>query len=198
MHLKLRKLFRIFFLVNIFTLGIASFSSAEPKCDIRLLRNGTSLFVSSLPESFWLDSGALRKVRDGLALNIERKVKLLDQEGNFVKDFSGRCTLAYDLWAETYLLSDTSYQPTLNLKFSKSQAKDALLQCVGLQISDFRNKSLKTLTLINPIDKEQESRTREWLATKGIGGAGSGVVSRALGAVIDLKTESVVKYDCIP
>jgi hypothetical protein len=198
LHLELRKIFSCYLLAVLIVLSNIASSAQTPICDIRLLRNGTSLFVAPMPETFWQESGALRKVRDGLSLNIERNVKIVEHDGTIVNTFRGKCTLAYDLWAETYLLSDSFTSPASKYKFSKNHALDALLQCVGIPINDFKNRTLQTLTLINPIDKEQEERTREWLSTKGIGGSGSNVVSRALGAVIDLKTESVVKYDCRP
>jgi hypothetical protein len=168
------------------------------KCDIRKTANGSRILVPNLPTEFWQPSGALRKVRDGLALTVERHMSILDASGEVKLNVGGQCRLAYDLWAETFLLIDSSISPSRQINIPGAQAADALLQCASIPLPEVPADRIKVITLVNPVDAEQEKATREWLATKGFGGSGGGVISRALGAVINLKTETAVSYDCKP
>lgn len=176
----------------------AEAQSNTVKCDIRKFSDGSLVIVPNLPSQFWQESGALRKVRDGLALTVERRIAIIDVNGNVRTESAGQCRLAYDLWAELFLLSDNAYNPPRQRKIASLQAQEALLQCVAMPLADVQGRLIKVLALVNPVDAKQEQLTREWLATKGIGGSRSGVIGRALGAVIDLKTETTVNYDCKP
>lgn len=169
------------------------------RCNIKK-EGALQTLIPDLPPTFWQPSGALRKVRDGLALTLDRKIDLLDQNGKPVAEQTGRCRLVYDIWGEMFTLSDSLYNPTAEFKFANARGQDALEKCAGIQlpVSPSHFSSIHVITLVNPVDAKQEERTRNWLATKGIGGSGSGVIGRALGAVINLKTESVVDYECTP
>lgn len=169
------------------------------RCNIK--KDGSlQTLIPDLPAAFWQPSGALRKVRDGLALTLDRKLDLLDQNGKSVAEQTGRCRLVYDIWGEIFTLSDSLYSPPAEFKFTNARSQEALEKCAGIQlpVSSPHYSAIHVITLVNPVDAKQEERTRNWLATKGIGGSGSGVIGRALGAVINLKTESVVDYECTP
>ena len=172
---------------------------ASIRCNIKK-EGSLQTLIPDLPAAFWQPTGALRKVRDGLALTLDRKLDLLGSDGKPVAEQSGRCRLVYDIWAEVFTVSDSLYNPTAEFKFPNAKSHDALEKCAGIQlpVSPPRFSSIHIITLVNPVDAKQEERTRNWLATKGIGGSGSGVIGRALGAVINLKTESVVDYECTP
>lgn len=171
---------------------------AAVRCNLK--KNGTSqVLVPDLPAAFWQPSGALHKVRDGLALTLDRKIELLDPSGKPLVEQSGRCRLVYDIWGEVFNLSDSMSSPASELKFPNAKGAEALETCASIPLpAASKYSSIHVVTLVNPVDAKQEERTRNWLATKGIGGSGSGVIGRALGAVINLKTESVVDYDCTP
>lgn len=189
------------FLISWASLHLDNRIFAAVRCNLKKDKDGTQqVLVPNLPAAFWQPSGALRKVRDGLALTLDRKVEFLDSTGKPLGEQQGRCRLVYDLWAEVFTLSDSIYNPTGEFKFSNAHGQDALEKCASIPLlTPTQNYSmLHVVTLVNPVDAKQEERTRTWLATKGIGGSGSGVIGRALGAVINLKTESVVDYDCTP
>lgn len=161
-------------------------------------------FTPSMPETFWQPDGALRKIKDGLALTVEQHISLFKASDVPPVKVLGRCRINYDLWAETYFVkkqlvaSDSENKPEKieEHKFSYSQGAQALKNCLTLLLPRADFVSVQGEVLLNPVDKEQEKRTRDWLATKGIGGTGAGVVGRAMGAVMNLSTESTVAYDC--
>lgn len=186
-------------LVFALLLRVESMGYAAVRCNIK--KDGTTqVLIPDLPETFWQSSGALRKVRDGLALTLDRKVEFLDANSKVLSERSGRCRLVYDIWAEIFTVSDSALSSIAEFKFPNAKGREALEKCAGIPLSGSpaTYSLLHVVTLVNPVDAHQEERTRNWLATKGIGGSGSGVIGRALGAVINLKTESVVDYDCTP
>ncbi len=167
------------------------------RCDLRRQEDGKILLIPDLEEKFWLENGALKKVKDGLALTIEKRLGLLDkQRRTIVTETSSRCRLVYDLWNESYSVYDSTLANAKKLDFSAEKSKEALMKCVGIPIGSLESSFYKISIEVNPVDKEQEQKTREWLATKGIGGTGSGLFGRAFGSVLDLKTDKTVIYDC--
>ena len=187
-----------FFLVlsfawDLFTHAVFAISG---KCSIKTTQSGRSL-IPMIEDRFWHPTtGALRKIRDGLTLTVDRRIALFSGKNTPPLQIFGRCKLAYDLWTETFLVGDTLNQVEPSLKFANAKGVDALLKCVSIPLPNLDYAMAKVQILINPVDEEQEARTRNWLASKGIGGAGTGVMGRAMGAVINLKTESTVEYDC--
>lgn len=169
----------------------------QGKCQLKK-HNGSILSTAEMPTSYWDLSGVIRKVRDGLALTVERRMAMLTSERQVVDQYFGRCRLVYDLWAETFILNDFSDGGVSETRHANGDYKLALARCVSLHLPHDKFASLRVNVVVNPIDEQQEERTRNWLATKGIGGAGSGVIGRALGAVINLKADSVVDYECTP
>ncbi|MCX6124464.1 MAG: hypothetical protein NTV34_06900 [Proteobacteria bacterium] len=158
---------------------------------------GGQNILPTLPDSFWHPiTGSLKKVRDGLTLTVERRVAVFGTGHQLVAQVTGRCRLVYDLWAEKFIIKDSLYEAGQEISMPGSQGRNALLRCVTLPLPKINFDSMRVQVLINPIDEQQEARTRDWLATKGIGGAGTGIMGRAMGAVINLKTESKVEYDC--
>ncbi|MCX6116300.1 MAG: hypothetical protein NT027_02065 [Proteobacteria bacterium] len=152
------------------------------RCDLRRQEDGKILLIPDLEEKFWLENGALKKVKDGLALTIEKRLGLLDKQRR--------------TWNESYSVYDSTLANAKKLDFSAEKSKEALMKCVGIPIGSLESSFYKISIEVNPVDKEQEQKTREWLATKGIGGTGSGLFGRAFGSVLDLKTDKTVIYDC--
>lgn len=192
---NLKKLARMIVIFSIAVFSSRSFA-AQDRCQIANHSDGSSTLHPNLPATFWQPTGALRKVRDGLALTVVRKVSLFGPDGSALGEITGRCRLVYDLWAETYQVSDVINQKPFEQKFPGAQGQQALSLCVSVPMPRFPFSHAHVTALVNPVDAHQEERTRTWLATKGIGGPGNGIVGRALGAVIDLKTETTVDYDC--
>lgn len=152
--------------------------------------------LPNLPVEFWKPTGALRKVRDGLALTIDRRAQLLTRDGGLLGVVGATCRLMYDIWEDSFLLVDLQESTRLELKFGSAKSLEALKRCVSLSLPQTTAALAHVQVLINPVDSRQEERTRDWLATKGIGGTGAGIMGRAMGAVINLKTESTVEHDC--
>ncbi len=178
---------------------VESMVYAASRCHIK--KDGTNqVLIPDLPETFWQPTGSLRKVRDGLALTLDRKVEFLGADSKVLSEHSGRCRLVYDIWAEIFSITDSIFTPFGEFKYPNAKGREALEKCASIPLSSAPKNYvlIHVVTLVNPVDAHQEERTRNWLATKGIGGSGSGVIGRALGAVINLKTESVVDYDCTP
>jgi hypothetical protein len=147
--------------------------------------------VPEMPKNFWGPEGVLKKVRDGLALTIDRQVaRSVGSSLQIIID--RRCRLTYDLWAEVFLLNRFESQRGQLEKIASPD--EALAKCVGWPQVQTMQGVIQYRVTVNPVDKSQEERTRTWLAQKGIGG--TGIISRAINAVMDLKADSVVENAC--
>ena len=167
------------------------------KCHVTQVNNAL-LLSPDMPGSYFDANETIRKVKDGLALTVERRVVALNSQKQPVAQSFARCRLIYDLWAETFILTDNAGTATTDIRYKSNQHKDALERCAQVTLTTDNFASLKVNVVVNPIDAKTEERTRNWLAAKGLGGTGSGVVGRAIGAVLNLKADSAVDYECNP
>jgi len=188
--------------------GGECFAAADTsRCDIQVIEKD-HVIIPPMPDAFWSPSGSIRKVRDGLTLTVEQKLELVQSNEDAKAWRKRRCRLSYDLWAEHFILqdelvySDASGSPVImpqeSRVFQNKDGLQALRSCLAVMLLNAKFNEAKGQVLINPVDKEQEKKTRDWLATKGVGGVGSGILGRAMGAVMNLNAESVVDYECRP
>lgn len=167
----------------------------EARCDVKVLSTGTWRVTSELPIMTNSNSETMRKVRDGLALTLDFSFRFLSRAPKPYAGVDRRCHILYDLWAEKYIVSRSGDEAAKTFPLGREQ--DALKECMIADVpgpADARRVAVEAV--LNPVDEKQQELTREWLATKGIGG--SGVVGRAIGAVMNLKAEKRWTYECTP
>ena len=185
-------------LIIIFCFGVRSPKGFATDGRCALSRQGAGWHLSApLPIDTATQSEAMRKVRDGLAMTIEYQIAMWSKGATNPEFLSSRCRLLYDLWAEKYVVTKTGGTGPENFPFGKEA--DAVTRCTGLDLrvsGDLARVEMDAI--LNPVDEKQQERTRGWLATKGIGGPSSGVISRAIGASLNLKAEKRWSDECSP
>lgn len=158
-----------------------------------LFENTNQNLVVQLEPSTPLEEKASERLRKGLTIVVQNSATKPDSKDPW---FSFGCQAYFDPWEETYSVkSSDNVGKTVIVKYkSLSKLPKECLQYAFKQ-PDSSNKSFHITTQLDPVTDAQVKKTSEWLATRGIGPQ-AGILGRAVGAVLDLKSEIRDESNC--
>lgn len=166
-------------------LALASSASAgDAPCTVRPAGSGLELVVHDLDTTFPEISTKLAK---GLAVTILSTARLGDET------FAFGCKIYLDLWAEAYVVKDLSG----GAERSVNDKSAAFETCRRARIPWSAAKGeIRVSTDVDPISQEQEEKTREWLAEKGIGGNSKALFGRAAATLTNFHKTQKTNRTC--
>lgn len=187
--------FAIFAVVAVLPLSVAQ--AHQPACVAKGLPvTKATVVVYDLDTSFPEISTKLAK---GLAVTILHELRREREGATFVFG----CKIYFDLWAEAYKVTSlTQDQNDHVVAIGTEQTisgKSAAFALCEKTVSPWTFNGLSGVsvaTMVDPISPEQEAKTREWLAEKGIGGNSKALFGRAAATLTNFHQKQSKERDC--
>lgn len=138
-----------------------------------------------------------QKIQKGLTVNLVTQTFLATSFRG--EEVSVHCRIYADLWNELVVVSRTTFKSetfSTPQKFKTLADGIRLCQEVELPASARGLSGLDVVTILNPVSAEQVEKTRKWLAERGIGASAGPMLGRAVGALLDLNDQKMVRRFC--
>jgi hypothetical protein len=145
--------------------------------------------LSDVPEAF-------PEINDKLAKGLT--VTLLHEVTRGGQSFVFGCRVYYDLWDESYGVT-TFVGNGAEAKHTERDRKKVMALCDEVPLDGHgTGDEVAVTSRLDPVSDDQMEKTRQWLATRGIGNSSKAIVGRAVGAITSLKEERSVSRTCKP